>query len=68
MDVRLDDQFVGRPIGRVLTKMGKASREQVVEALTQQKRRGGLLGEIMIERGYVNANDRRWRWQRSAVQ
>src|SRR5689334_11924896 len=27
------DQLQGRPIGRVLTKMGKVTREQVVEAL-----------------------------------
>src|SRR5688572_4882621 len=38
------DQLQGRPIGRVLTKMGKVNREQVVEALDFQKRKGGALG------------------------
>jgi len=47
----------GRPIGRVLTKMGKVTREQVVESLVQQKSRGGLLGDIMVARGYVIAED-----------
>jgi hypothetical protein len=37
------DQLQGRPIGRVLTKMGKVNREQVVEALDFQKRKGGAL-------------------------
>jgi type IV pilus assembly protein PilB len=61
------DQFQGRPIGRVLTKMGKVTREQVVEALTEQKSRGGLLGEILVQRGYITPEDvaaRRWRHRR----
>ena len=51
------NELKGRPIGRVLTRMGKVTREHVVEALTQQKSRGGLLGQIMIDRGYVSADD-----------
>src|SRR4051794_11162396 len=45
------DQLQGRPIGRVLTKMGKVTREQVVEALTFQKSKGGALGRILIDLG-----------------
>src|SRR5688572_30092722 len=45
------DQLQGRPIGRVLTKMGKVNREQVVEALDFQKRKGGALGRILIDLG-----------------
>ena len=51
------DQLRGRPIGRVLTKMGKVTREQVVEALTYQKSHGGLLGEVMVKLGFVTLSD-----------
>jgi type IV pilus assembly protein PilB len=52
-------ELQGRPIGRVLTKMGKVTREQVVEALTFQKNRGkGVpLGRILIDLGYVKEVD-----------
>jgi len=50
-------QFKGRRIGRILTKMGKVSREQVHEALELQKQRRRPLGQILIELGYVNEND-----------
>ena len=51
------DQLKGRPIGRVLTKMGRVSREQVVEALDFQKRKGGALGRILIDLGYIKETD-----------
>ncbi|HYO08435.1 MAG TPA: ATPase, T2SS/T4P/T4SS family [Tepidisphaeraceae bacterium] len=51
------DQLQGRPIGRVLTKMGKVTRDQVVEALTFQKSKGGALGRILIDLGYIKEND-----------
>jgi type IV pilus assembly protein PilB len=51
------DQLQGRPIGRVLTKMGKVNREQVVEALDFQKRKGGALGRILIDLGYIKESD-----------
>ena len=51
------DQLQGRPIGRVLVKMGKVNREQVVEALDFQKRKGGALGRILIDLGYVKESD-----------
>jgi type IV pilus assembly protein PilB len=51
------DQLQGRPIGRVLTKMGRVTREQVVEALDLQKRRGGALGRILIDLGYIKESD-----------
>jgi type IV pilus assembly protein PilB len=51
------DPFKGRPLGRVLTKMGKVTREQVVEALVYQKQHGGLIGEIMVKLGFVQTAD-----------
>ena len=50
-------ELKGRPIGRVLTKMGKVTREQVVEALDFQKSKGGALGRILIDLGYVKETD-----------
>ncbi|MBC7785478.1 MAG: Flp pilus assembly complex ATPase component TadA [Burkholderiales bacterium] len=51
------EQLKGRPLGRVLTKMGKVTREQVVEALTFQKSKGGVIGRILIDLGYVKEMD-----------
>jgi type IV pilus assembly protein PilB len=51
------EQLKDRPIGRVLTKMGKVTREQVVQALDFQKSKGGALGRILIDLGYVNQTD-----------
>ncbi|HVT88238.1 MAG TPA: ATPase, T2SS/T4P/T4SS family [Tepidisphaeraceae bacterium] len=51
------DQLQGRPIGRVLTKMGKVTREQVQEALEFQKKKGGAIGRILIDLGYVKEVD-----------
>lgn len=51
------EQLQGRPIGRVLTKMNKVTREQVVEALTFQKSKGGALGRILIDLGYIKESD-----------
>jgi type IV pilus assembly protein PilB len=51
------DELKSRPLGRVLTKMGKVTREQVVEALNFQKGKGGALGRILIDLGYVKEAD-----------
>ena len=50
-------QLRGRRIGRILTKMGKVTREQVHEGLALQKQRRGPLGQILIDLGYVNQDD-----------
>lgn len=50
-------QLKGRPIGRILIKMGKVSRAQVSEALDLQKKKGGPLGQLMIELGFVEETD-----------
>jgi len=52
------DALRGRPLGRVLVKMGKLTREQVHEALDIQKDRGGPIGEILVDMGLID-NDTR---------
>ncbi|MFA9479521.1 GspE/PulE family protein [Phycisphaerales bacterium AB-hyl4] len=53
----------GRRIGRILTKMGKITRDQVKEALDiqearQKEGRGRpALGQLLVELGYVNQDD-----------
>ncbi|HEX2970904.1 MAG TPA: ATPase, T2SS/T4P/T4SS family [Tepidisphaeraceae bacterium] len=51
------DQLQGRQIGRVLLKMSKITRDQLVEALTFQKSKGGALGRILIDLGYIKESD-----------
>ncbi|MHC4989977.1 MAG: GspE/PulE family protein [Planctomycetota bacterium] len=52
----------GRRFGRVLTKLGKVTRDQVHEALQIQrtrKEKGQIkkLGDILVELGYITADD-----------
>ncbi len=50
-------QLKGRPLGRILIKMGKVTRAQVSEALELQKKKRGPLGQLLIEMGYVEEAD-----------
>jgi len=50
-------QLKGRPLGRILIKMGKLTRAQVSEALELQKKKRGPLGQLLIEMGYVDKAD-----------
>ena len=50
-------QLRGRPLGRILIKMGRLTRTQVTEALELQKKKLGPIGQILIELGYVNEAD-----------
>lgn len=50
-------QLKGRPLGRILIKMGKVTRAQVSEALELQKKKRGPLGRLLVEMGYVEEND-----------
>jgi type IV pilus assembly protein PilB len=50
-------QLKGRPLGRILIKMGKVTRAQVSEALELQKKKRGPLGQLLIEMGYVEEVD-----------
>ena len=47
----------GRKIGRILTKMGKVTREQVHEALQLQTQQRQPLGQLLVELGYVAQED-----------
>ena len=53
----VERELKGRQIGRILTKMGKVTREQVVDALNFQKSKGGALGRILIDLGYIREVD-----------
>ncbi len=50
-------ELKGRKLGRVLTKMGKVSREQVHEALAIQKTRKAPIGQLLVELGHVTQRD-----------
>ncbi|MFC1766214.1 GspE/PulE family protein, partial [Planctomycetota bacterium] len=50
------EQLRGRPVGRILIKMGVLSRDKVHECLKEQHKRsdGVKIGEILIEKGMVS--------------
>lgn len=50
-------EYKGRKLGRVLTKMGKVTREQVHEALAVQKTKKSPIGQLLVELGYCNPRD-----------
>src|SRR5436190_21129343 len=50
-------ELKGRKIGRVLTKMGKVTRERIHEALAIQKTRKLPIGKLLIELGYCTQRD-----------
>ena len=50
-------ELKGRRIGRILTKTGHVTREQVHEALALQKERHVPLGQLLVELGYVSQQD-----------
>jgi type IV pilus assembly protein PilB len=55
LDVERD--LKGRKLGRILTKQGKVTREQVNEALEFQKSKGGAIGRILMDLGYIRETD-----------
>ena len=50
-------ELKGRKIGRVLTKLGRVTRERVHEALAIQKTRKVPLGQLLVELGYCTQRD-----------
>ncbi|MFA6135352.1 MAG: ATPase, T2SS/T4P/T4SS family [Phycisphaerae bacterium] len=51
-------ELKGRVFGRVLLKMGKVTREQVTQAVEVQKQRGGPIGQILVDLGYIDEKTR----------
>lgn len=49
--------YKGRPLGRILIKMGKLDRAKVHEALAVQKAKRGPIGQILIDLGYIDDSD-----------
>ena len=52
------EELKGRPLGRVLVKMGIITRDQVHEALEVQKKRGGPIGQILVDLGHIDEKAR----------
>ncbi len=51
------NELRGRKLGRVLTKMGLITRDQVQEALDLQKQQRRPIGQLLVELGYVSDRD-----------
>jgi len=53
------EQLKGRPLGRVLIKMGKLTREKVHKALSIQKQsaKSNPIGQILLDLGYITDKD-----------
>jgi type IV pilus assembly protein PilB len=50
-------ELKGRKLGRVLTKLGRVTRDQVQEAVALQKTRKEPIGKLLIGMGYVTESD-----------
>ncbi len=50
-------ELKGRRLGRILTKMGKVTRDQVQEALAMHSKNRQPVGQLLVELGYVNQDD-----------
>ena len=51
------EQLRGRQLGRILIKMGRIRRAEVLEALEIQKEQGGPLGSILVMLGHITEED-----------
>ena len=52
-------QLKGRKLGRVLTKLGYCTREQVHEALAKQQERKQPVGKLLVELGHITEDQLR---------
>ncbi len=55
--LNVERDLKGRKLGRILTKQGKVTREQVTEALEFQKSKGGAIGRILMDLGYIKETE-----------
>ena len=56
-DLSQHEEMQGRRLGRILTKMGKVTRDQIQEGLSLQSQRRLPLGQLLVELGYVTQED-----------
>ena len=47
----------GRPLGAILIRLGKVTRDQVAAALERQKAAHGVIGHVLQEMGLIREND-----------
>lgn len=50
-------KIINKQLGELLIERGIISRQQLDEALTVQKDRGGLIGEVLVELGFAKEED-----------
>jgi predicted TIM-barrel fold metal-dependent hydrolase len=50
-------ELKGKPLGQILRKVGKVTRDQVHEALAIQKQQRRLIGQILVSLGAVSEDD-----------
>ncbi len=55
--MREEGEYRKRLLGRILKDMDLVQESQIQEALAIQRERGGPIGEIFVERGYVTRED-----------
>jgi len=46
-----------KPVGQILKEMKLVTESQIQEALAIQKQRGGVIGKILVNLGYVTEAD-----------
>ncbi len=51
------EQLRGRPLGRVLIKMGKLRRSHIHDALEEQKSKRGPIGQLLVESGRISESE-----------
>src|SRR5690349_17413143 len=50
----------GRPLGAILIKAGLLTAEQLLKALELQKAKHAVIGQTLVELGYVSESDVDW--------
>lgn len=51
------DKKIDKPLGQILVERGVIGAEQLKEALAAQKRKGGLIGEVIVSLGFAKEED-----------
>ena len=53
-------EIIKKRLGEILIEDGILTQENLAEALSQQKKEGGLIGQILIRQGYIAEDDLGW--------